>query len=125
MQSNSKILSMVFFISIWFAIACGIQSFCLYNVVVYLQSNFNVAKVHARSLRPSHPTGVGIQQGLFSKKNFTILKWPLWKGFNCRQITRWQYLSRLKASAFFSLLKKLVVMKHSNLYSGLVLPSGG
>jgi hypothetical protein len=26
-----------------------------------------------------------------------------WKGINCKQSTRWQHLSRLKASAFFSL----------------------
>ncbi len=48
-----------------------------------------------------------------------------WKGINRKQSTRWQHLSRLKASAFFSLQKKLVVMKHSSLYLGLVLPSGG
>jgi hypothetical protein len=48
-----------------------------------------------------------------------------WKGINRKQSTRWQHLSRLKASAFFSLQIFLVVMKHSNLYLGLVLPSGG
>jgi hypothetical protein len=48
-----------------------------------------------------------------------------WKGINRKQSTMWQHLSRLKASAFFSLQKFLVVMKHSNLYLGLVLPSGG
>jgi hypothetical protein len=32
---------------------------------------------------------------------------------------------QLKASAFFSLQKILVVIKHSNLYLGLVSPSGG
>jgi hypothetical protein len=48
-----------------------------------------------------------------------------WKGINHKQSTRWQHLSRLKASAFFSLQIFLVVMKHSNLYLGLVLPSGG
>jgi hypothetical protein len=49
-----------------------------------------------------------------------------WKGINCKQSTKWQHLSRLKASTFFSLQKIfLVVMKHSNLYLGLVLPSGG
>jgi hypothetical protein len=42
-----------------------------------------------------------------------------WKGINRKQSTRWQHLSQLKASAFFS------VMKHSNLYLGLVLKSGG
>ncbi len=48
-----------------------------------------------------------------------------WKGINRKQSTRWQHRPRLKASAFFSLQKNLVVMKHSNLYLGLVLPSGG
>jgi hypothetical protein len=48
-----------------------------------------------------------------------------WKGIDRKQSTRWQHLSRLKASAFFSLQKKLVVIKHSNLNLGLVLPSGG
>jgi hypothetical protein len=47
------------------------------------------------------------------------------EGINCKQSTRWQHLSWLKASAFFSLQKILVVMKHNNLYLGLVLPSGG
>jgi len=28
-----------------------------------------------------------------------------WKGIKCKQITRWQHLSWLKASAFFSLQK--------------------
>jgi len=47
-----------------------------------------------------------------------------WKGINRKQSTRWQHLSRLKASAFFS-LHFFVIMKHCNLYLGLVLPSGG
>ncbi len=51
--------------------------------------------------------------------------WQL-KGINNKQSsTRWQHLSQLKANAFFSLQNFLVVMKHSNLYLGLVLPSGG
>jgi hypothetical protein len=28
-----------------------------------------------------------------------------WKGINCKQSTRWQHLSQLKARAFFSLQK--------------------
>ena len=44
---------------------------------------------------------------------------------NRKQRTRWQHLSRLKASAFFPLQIFLVVMKHSNLYLGLLLPSCG
>ncbi len=50
--------------------------------------------------------------------------WCQWKGINLKQSARWQKLSRLKACAFFSFQKKLVVMKHSNLYLGLVMPSG-
>jgi hypothetical protein len=30
---------------------------------------------------------------------------PEWKGINCKQSTRWQHLSQLTASAFFSLRK--------------------
>jgi hypothetical protein len=58
---------------------------------------------------------------------FNVLKPSLyeWKGINRKQSTRWQHLSLLKASAVFSLQKNLVVMKHNNLYMGLVLPSGG
>ncbi len=49
-----------------------------------------------------------------------------WKGISCKQNARWQHLSRLKASAFFSLKKKkLVVKKHYSLYLGLVTPSSG
>ncbi len=45
---------------------------------------------------------------------------------NCKQNARWQHVSQLKASAFFSLKKKtLVVKKHYNLYLGLVTPSNG
>jgi len=50
--------------------------------------------------------------------------WCQWKGINRKQSPKWQHLSQLKASAFFSFQKKLVVMKHSNLYLGLVMPSG-
>jgi hypothetical protein len=38
-----------------------------------------------------------------------------WKRIRCKQNARWQHLSRLKASAFFSLQQKdLVVKKHGN-----------
>ncbi len=49
-----------------------------------------------------------------------------WKRINYKQSARWQHLSQLKASAFFSLQKNLVsCMKCNNLYSGLVTPSSG
>ncbi len=51
--------------------------------------------------------------------------WHKWKGINRKQSTRQQHLSRVKCSVFFFLQFFLVVMKHSNLYMGLVLPSGG
>jgi hypothetical protein len=54
-----------------------------------------------------------------------IFHFKEWKGINRKQRTRWQHLSQLKASVFFSLQIFLVVMKHSNLYLGLVLPSMG
>ncbi len=63
-----------------------------------------------------------IRLGLYS--NSSLQSYPQWKGINRKQSTRWQHLSWLKASAFFSLQKNLVVIKHSNLYLGLVLPSG-
>ncbi len=56
---------------------------------------------------------------------FLFLVIKEWKGINRKQSTRWQHLSRLKANAFFCLQIFLVVMKHSNLYLGLVLPSCG
>jgi len=46
-----------------------------------------------------------------------------WKRINGKQSARWQHLSQLKASAFFSLQKNLVVKEYNNLYLGLVMPS--
>jgi hypothetical protein len=49
-----------------------------------------------------------------------------WKRINRKKIARWQHLSQLKASAFFSLRKKnLVVKERNNFYLGLVTPSSG
>ncbi len=48
-----------------------------------------------------------------------------WNRISCKRITRWQHLSRSKASAFFSLQFFLFVKKWSNLYLGLVTPSSG
>ncbi len=53
-----------------------------------------------------------------------IFKCLEWKTISCKQSARWQHLSLLKASALFFLQKKLVVKKRSNLYLGLVMPSG-
>jgi hypothetical protein len=39
----------------------------------------------------------------FFKAHYSIVPLGQWKGINCKQSTRWQHLSRLKASAFFSL----------------------
>jgi len=39
-----------------------------------------------------------------------------WKRISCKQNARWQHLSLLKASAFFSLNKKIVVTKYYNFY---------
>jgi hypothetical protein len=41
-----------------------------------------------------------------------------WKGINCKQNTRWQHLSRLKASAFFSLQKKISCHEKQQLILG-------
>ncbi len=48
-----------------------------------------------------------------------------WKRISRIQSARWQCLSRLKASAFFSLQKNVSCMNCNNLYSGLVTPSSG
>ncbi len=48
-----------------------------------------------------------------------------WKRINHKQSARWQYLSWLKASAFFSLQKIVSRVKCYNLYLGLVTPSSG
>ncbi len=48
-----------------------------------------------------------------------------WKRFNRKQITRWQHLSRLKASAFLFEIFLLGVKKYNNLYLRLVMPSSG
>ncbi len=42
-----------------------------------------------------------------------------WKGINCKQSTRWQHLSRLKASAFFSLRKNFSCYKTQQLILGI------
>ncbi len=48
-------------------------------------------------------------ENVFNKLERLFLKGPSiraqWKGINRKQITRWQHLSQLKASAFFSLQK--------------------
>ena len=41
-----------------------------------------------------------------------------WKGINCKQSTRWQHLSRLKASAFLSLQKKFSCFETQQLILG-------
>ncbi len=41
-----------------------------------------------------------------------------WKGINRKQGTRWQHLSRLKASAFFSLQKKFSCYETQQLILG-------
>ncbi len=47
-----------------------------------------------------------------------------WRRISCKHNTRWQHLSQLKASVFFS-MQKIFVNKWSNLYLGLVTPSSG
>jgi hypothetical protein len=42
----------------------------------------------------------------------------LWKGINRKQSTRWQHLSRLKASAFFALQKNFSCYETQQLILG-------
>ncbi len=60
--------------------------------------------------------------GLGRAQSFSPIQW---KRISHKQSTRWQHLSWLKASAFFSLSKEIVVKKCNNLYFGLVTPSSG
>jgi hypothetical protein len=63
---------------------------------------------------------------LISRQTLTYKTMGQWKRISCKQSARWQHLSRLKDSDFFSLEQKiLVVKKHYNLYLRLVTPSGG
>jgi hypothetical protein len=70
---------------------------------------------------------------IWNYDNFPNFKYCMWantietqyKRISCKQNARWEHLSRLKARAFFSLKKKIVVTKHYNLYLGLVTSSSG
>ncbi len=46
---------------------------------------------------------VNLLNSLFAKFHLPCQGGSQWKGINCKQSTRWQHLSRLKASVFFSL----------------------
>ncbi len=48
----------------------------------------------------------------------TVSEAEQWKGINCKQSTSWQHLSRLKASAFFSLQIFLSCFKTQQLILG-------
>jgi hypothetical protein len=49
-----------------------------------------------------------------------------WKRIRCKQSARWQNLTKLKASAFISLQRKiLAVKKRNNFCLGLAMPSSG
>jgi hypothetical protein len=41
-----------------------------------------------------------------------------WEAINCKQITRWQHVSRLKASSFGSWQKKSLLLKMQQLILG-------
>jgi len=45
-------------------------------------------------------------------------KFSQWKGINRKQSTRWQHLSRLKASVFFSFAKKISCYEAQQLILG-------
>jgi hypothetical protein len=62
------------------------------------------------------------------QKERALLKFFLskqWKRINCKQIARWQHLSRLKAIAFLFEFFLLVVKKCNNLYLRFIMPSSG
>jgi hypothetical protein len=81
--------------------------------------------VHERSLRPSHPTGVGIQQGLFSKKKlydfkvaFIVLVMASPRDFKkvltCRKFLVWWKLSSLDEKKLWNVFQFFVVMGKPN-----------
>jgi hypothetical protein len=73
-----------------------------------------------------HQQGILSLNPIGSSAKHSSTKFQQWKRISREKNARWQHLSRLKASAFFSLQKKLVsCMKCNNLYSGLVSPSSG
>ncbi len=59
-----------------------------------------------------------ILHALVTKQPTLMRKARQWKGINHKQITRWQHLSRLKASAIFSLLKKIICYETQQLILG-------
>jgi hypothetical protein len=83
---------------------------------VQLQHNFSLFKNVTDSETKFAFTKIYMTQ---SFELIAIISCIQWKGINRKQSTRWQHLSWLKASAFFSLQNFLVVMKHSNLHLGL------
>jgi hypothetical protein len=52
----------------------------------------------------------------FASSSCTLVE--QWEGINRKQITRWQHLSQLKASAFFSFLKKISCYETQQLILG-------
>jgi hypothetical protein len=59
-------------------------------------------------------------------KNFMGQKWMIykapnylsqWEAINCKQITRWQHVSQLKASSFYLLVKKIIIVKNATAYT--------
>jgi hypothetical protein len=63
---------------------------------------------------------MAIQRRLANLTIGQLENWPTfqWKGINHKQNTRWQHLSQLKASAFFSLQKKFSCCETQQLILG-------
>jgi hypothetical protein len=40
-----------------------------------------------------------------------------WEAINRKQITRWQHVSQLKASSFYLLVKKIIIVKNATAYT--------
>jgi hypothetical protein len=91
------------------------QSVCQCLVFHFIKCNGTVNKL----LKTSWPKKFEFLKPLMDPSSSCLsLNISQWKGINRKQINRWQHLSRLKASTFFSLLKKISCYETQQLILG-------
>jgi hypothetical protein len=79
-----------------------------------------VSKEKTVKLKVIQNVSISLGYFIFSKNHNELPEVAQWRKISHKQSARWQHLSSLKASAFFSLKKNLLVKKLNNLYMGLV-----
>ncbi len=88
---------------------CAILSIC----------HLTICYVVTVILSPCHSVHLSFcQLAIISTWHSVKLIFSQWKGINCKQSTRWQHLSQLKASAFFSLQKNFSCYETKQLILG-------